>query len=221
MDILQLSQEKERVFRITFPNGEVVLFKLLCWQDYKAFTKAFEKLVIPHDVLVDRLLKRCILDVSLLDTFDKKHAGIPYTIVDLIMCLSGPSSEPETFNQTLEFARQQVDTIESQIVMLICRAFPAYKPEELFLMKWSEVVLRLVQAERILINRGELTESIRMLTQQDIEQANKKQTLDIDKLVRDGPPREVEKPTRREPNPNQARQLNAVRALKQRQREMR
>jgi len=221
MDILQLAQNKERVFRITFPNGEVVLFKLLCWQDFKAFQNALDKQIIPRDVVVDRLLRRCILDLSVLETFDTKPAGIPYTIAELVMALSGPSPNPDLFNEVLEVARKQATTVENQIVVLICKAFPAYKPEDLMAMKWSEVVIRLAQAEQILISRNELQEPIKMLTKAELEHAEKAKTLDIDKLVHEGLPREQETERGREASPQQQRQLESVKALKRRQREMR
>jgi hypothetical protein len=83
-----------------------------------------------------------------------------------------------------------VDTLNSQIIMVVCRAFPAYKPEEVMDMAWADVLLRLAQAERILMKQTppELTEPIRMLGPEEQEQAAQKQDgqIDVNQLIKDG-----------------------------------
>jgi hypothetical protein len=117
------------------------------------------------------------------------RAGIVSTVVKLIMQMSGPAN-PESFNSDLEIARKLVDTLNSQVIMVICRAFPAYKPEDIADMQWSDVLIRLAQAERILMKKQppELMEPLRMLNEEELEQTKQKQPgqIDVNALVKDG-----------------------------------
>jgi hypothetical protein len=116
------------------------------------------------------------------------RAGVVSTVVGLIMQMSGPASL-ETFNSDMDVARTMVDTLNSQVVMVICRAFP-YKPEEVMDMPWADVMIRLAQAERILMmkNPPELAEPIRMLSKEEQEQAQpaKNGQIDVNQLIKDG-----------------------------------
>jgi hypothetical protein len=118
------------------------------------------------------------------------RAGIVPTVVGVIMNNSGPGEDPKAFNNTLDAIRPAVDSINSQIVMLICRAFPAYKPEDIYKMPWEDVVLRVVQAERILLygNPPQIQEPIRLLTGDELEKKTKKKPgkINVEELIADG-----------------------------------
>lgn len=189
MDLLVEAEQGNRTFRITFPTGERVPFRLLRWGDFNAYQELFVKQIIPKDVLEDTIFRKCCLDPVCIDSMHEMYAGVVTTVVDMIMHLSGPN-DVDTFNQDIEIARKMINTINSQVVMVICRAFPAYKPEDILGMPWADILLRLAQAECILMSRNppELTEPIRMLTKQEQDAAQQKQQgqVNVNELIKDG-----------------------------------
>lgn len=192
MDLLPFVLQGQKVYQITFPSGESIPFKLLNWQQFLAYRDAIQKGIIPQDILEASIFRECVLDQNTLDEVSEMRAGVVATIAGLVMTSSGPSEEPASFNQQLDSMRAHVDTVDSQIVMIICRAFPSYTPEEIMQLPWTTIALRLAQAERILMLRKppELEEPMKLLTIEEIEAINKKQKknkrIDPADLVRDG-----------------------------------
>ncbi len=189
MDLLQEAQKGNRCFSIRFPNGKRIPFRLLSWKDFNKYWELSQKGTIPADIVEDAVFRQCCLDPVCIDRADEMLAGVISTTVAIIMQMSGPANL-DGFNGDMDTARNLVDTLNSQIVMVICRAFPAYKPEEIGEMSWSNVLIRLAQAERILMKKNppELTEPIRMLSPEEQQDAVQKDPgqIDVDKLIKDG-----------------------------------
>ena len=187
MNLLTHAREGNRVFSITLPSGERVLFKLLSWKDFNVYWEVSQKGTVPQDIVEKSVFEQCCLDPVILQKVPDMRAGIVSTVVSLIMTMSGPNA-PESFNSDMDVARSLVDTLNSQIVMVICRAFPAYKPEDISSMAWSEVLIRLAQAERILMHKNppELSEPIRLLNQEEVKSQPDPGQIDVDQLIRDG-----------------------------------
>lgn len=189
MDLLAEAGQGNRVFRITFPSGERVPFRLLSWKDFNKYWELSQKGTIPADIVEDAVFRQCCLDPVCIDNAHEMRAGIVSTVVGLIMQMSGPANL-DGFNSDMDVARSMVDTLNSQVVMVICRAFPAYKPEEVMDMSWSSVLIRLAQAERILMKKipPEMEEPIRMLSPEEREEAQQKDDgqIDVNQLIKDG-----------------------------------
>jgi hypothetical protein len=189
MDLLAEARQGNRTFQITFPTGEVIPFRLLSWKDFETFWELSQKGTIPADILEDVIFRECCLDPVWHEKIYDARAGIVSTVVGLINQMSSPAS-PESFNNDIETARQLVDSMNSQVIMIICQAFPAYKPEEIMEMAWSDVLIRLAQAERILMKRvpPELTEPLRLLSPEEQKEAEKKASgqVDVNQLIQDG-----------------------------------
>jgi hypothetical protein len=190
MDLMPFVLNRTRVFGFTLPSGESIPFKLLNWKEFCGYRDAALKGTIPQDIIDASVFNDCVLDPIVLDGIMDYHAGIVPTIAGLIMTLSGPSMVPAEFNQQLDQARANVDTIDAQVVMTICRAFPAYTPEDVQNLTWPNVVARLAQAERILLSKvpPELTGPFKLLTPEEAEQEQKKNSKKINPadLVKDG-----------------------------------
>jgi hypothetical protein len=189
MDLLHEAREGNRVFKITFPSGEVIPFRLLSWDDFNKYEGLSQKGTIPADIVEDSIFRQCCLDPVRIDESYEMRAGIVSTVVGLIMHMSGPG-DIDGFNNDMNIAREMVDTLNSQVIMVICRAFPAYKPEEIGEMSWSDVLVRLAQAERILMKKNppELMEPISILSKEEQELASHKQSgqIDVGQLIKDG-----------------------------------
>lgn len=187
MNLLQHAREGRRIFRITFPDGEQIPFKLLDWKEFNTYWTLYTKGTIVSDVLEDELFRECVVDSDCIDRMHEMPAGVVPTVVGVIMQLSGPT-QLEHFNNSLDLQRQQVDTINSQVIMSICQAFPAYKPEDIEKMPWHTVLERLAQAERILMNMGFLKEPLKLLTPEEAAktQGHTKGRVNVEDLVADG-----------------------------------
>jgi len=189
MNLLEEAGKGHRTFSITFPSGERIPFRLLSWSDFTKYWQLSQKATVPNDIVEDAIFRKCCIDQICIDNIHEMRAGIITTVVGLIMQMSGPI-DLSRFNTDMDIARSMVDTLDSQILMIICRAFPAYKPEEIGNMPWNDVLVRLAQAERILMRKvpPELTEPIRILNPE--EQKESKQLgpgeLDVNQLIKDG-----------------------------------
>lgn len=126
-----------------------VLFKPLNYADCetaKRICNAFPSLA---PVVEDNIWEQCVIEHTLHGTVHTLNAGIISTIVRLILHFSNPLSAHD-INDSLENLRSQTLDIREDIVLKICQAFPAYKPEEVENMEWQVQLKRLVQAEKIL-----------------------------------------------------------------------
>jgi len=188
MNLLEAAKQGSRVFKITFPTGEIIPFSLLSWEEFNQYWTLSQKGTVPSDIVEDAIFRKCCIDETILEQAYGMRAGVISTVVGLIMRMSGPA-DPSTFNADMEIARSHVDTLNSQIIMIICRAFPAYKPEEVTQLSWRDVLLRLAQAERILMKMTppELTEPIRLLAEaEQKKEAPGPGKIDVNQLIKEG-----------------------------------
>lgn len=133
-----------------------VLFKPLTYADCqtaKRITKAYPAL---GPVVEDNIWEECVIEHTLPGTLETLNAGIVSTIVRLILHFSNPSSLEEIQRQ-VDLLRDEAQDIRDEIVTKICKAFPAYKPEEIENMEWTQQLKRLIQAEEILGTKFEFT----------------------------------------------------------------
>lgn len=223
MDILAEAKQGNRVFKIEFPDGTRVLFRSLVWERFNMYMELQLKGSLPNDLIEDAIFRECVLDAVTIDSMGRFRAGVVHTVASVAMHISGPA-DLETVNPSLEIARTQVDSLNSQIVMVICRAFPAYSPEDIEAMPWNKVLIRLAQAERILMTKNppELAEPVRVLDPQEAADIKKKENnrVDTGELIRDGqrmgteenrtPPVAGFDHQRPEPNPQQVEQIRAL-----------
>ena len=189
MNLIEEAKQGNRVFRVEFPDGTRIIFRLLDWHRFRVYYELLQKGTIPAAVLEDAIYRESVLKHSDIEDMSKLRAGVVSTVSMVVMMMSGPATQ-DLFNPTLELCRSQVDTLDSQILMIICRAFPAYKPEEIEALPWSTVLMRLAQAERILMSKNppELAEPISILSPDDAAKKKKSQSgkIDAGDLVQEG-----------------------------------
>lgn len=100
-------------------------------------------------------------------------AGTVPTVVQNIMMFSGPGSIDQ-FNQQLNSARVVASMAMHEMVGVICRAFAAYTPEQVYALKYDDFLLRLAQAESMLMKAGVLTQPLELLSKEEQGKARKK-----------------------------------------------
>ena len=126
-----------------------VLFKPLSYADCETAKRICKNYPALAPIVEDDIWKQCVIENTLQGTLDTMNAGIVSTIVRLIIGFSQPTTAKEIEDDVAEI-RKNSKTIREDIVIKICQAFPAYKPEDVEAMEWKTQLRRLVQAEKIL-----------------------------------------------------------------------
>ncbi len=144
------------------PDGLVIPWRPLSIGEYFEYENKFSIGVIAPSVLEDEIFRKCVADKVIAENLDRLKAGTVTTVVANIMKESGPVSALE-IEQALEVGRQRANQVIHKLVTLICRAFPGYKPDDLYALPFDVFMLRLAQAEDKLIAQGTLQEPISMI----------------------------------------------------------
>ena len=166
--------EEDIIFQTRFDDGYVI-WRTLPWSEYRKYRDARSLLGPKIDVEIEKAVyDKCVLfstydipppleiedhEVSqwIEDCRDDQPAGVVPTVVKTILFMSGAKTGPAIMKQ-LDQHRPLASNIEDQIVALICKAFPAYKPEEVEKLPWQTLLKRLAQAEMLLGHTLELVD---------------------------------------------------------------
>lgn len=167
MDLLDAFQKYKNLYRIYFQDGLEVYFRLLTHDEYLAFTRLYPSQAVYPSAIEDEILKRAIINNEILAHEDILRAGALDTVLKLIMKFSSIEYSSETgaigrFNDLMSSARTLANHPENFTTTFICRAFPAYKPEDVEQMDLNTRALRLAQAETILMRTGFIEEPIEL-----------------------------------------------------------
>lgn len=195
-----------KVFVTYLPDGMQVPWRPLDIGEYLDFQNTLATGQYARAYIEDEIFRKCVLDEGLIAKLDKLKAGTVSTVTATIMAYSGPQNSDE-LNFALNFSRQTSDQVLHHMVPLICQAFPAYKPEEVYAMDYETFMMRLAQSERKLLQLGQLQEPISFSDSSQEEQPKKTPNIPIKELrdvweeQRDGPrqppkPKPVPKPLR-------------------------
>ena len=101
------------------------------------------------------------------------------TIVKSVLFMSGAQDGRQIMEQ-LNQHRPLIANLEDQLIVEVCRAFPAYKPEELEALSWQDFLKRAAQAEIILGYPFELFDE-----EEERKKMEDKQRIDIQKEIRE------------------------------------
>lgn len=126
-----------------------VLFKLLDYNKVKIAEKICNAYPSLAPTIEDNIWEECVIEHSFPYVLDDLNAGIVSTVVRVILRMSIPATLDEV-EKVLQEARDQNADIRDDIIIKICQAFPAYKPEEVEGLDWQMQLKRLSQAEKIL-----------------------------------------------------------------------
>lgn len=126
-----------------------VLFKSLSYEDCETAKRICNNYPALAPVVEDDIWKECVIESTLSGTVDTLNAGIVSTIVRLILGFSNPTSLKDIDFEITKI-RDESQNIREDMIIKICQAFPAYKPEDVEAMEWKTQLKRLVQAEKIL-----------------------------------------------------------------------
>ena len=166
-----------------------VTYRLLTWKEFNMYNDLLETGVLPAVSIKDAIFKCCVLDTAVKTNIDSLLAGEVLTVVDLILVQSGPYSI-ESIDAKLEEKRRNAATINSQIIAMICQAFPAYTPDDIDKMNWDRIMEIFAMAEAMMLDTGKITEPV-SLTGKKKRQTNNnipfdptKENIDLEKALR-------------------------------------
>src|SRR3990167_9894738 len=166
------------VFVTEAPDGLIIPWKPLSLGDFYKYDALFRETYIDPSVLENEVFSKCVTDPILVKEILNQKAGTITTVVKSIMEASGPNSIDE-FNQILDYYRLVVQQPIHQLVSVICRAFPAYNPDDVYAMTFHIMMERLALAESKLMQLGLLNEPIELTNNLEKETREKsKVTLD-------------------------------------------
>lgn len=159
VDLPSLRRKYGPVFVTTLENGHVVPWKLLSVGEYLEYSGLLETGVYARATIEDEIFQKCVVDEYTLEHLPELKAGTVSTVVQDIITNSGPTTISE-LNSTLDIFRMVATQAVHQTVSLIAQAFPAYKLEDIYNMKYSDFMLRLAQAESKLLQLGVLEQAL-------------------------------------------------------------
>lgn len=146
-----------------FPDGLEIPWRQLTLQEFLDYSDLISSGRYTEIEVEDEIFTLCVLDTIFSDNIDILTSGTVATVVGHILQASGPATITN-INEDLDWARRHTDDFMSQAATLICSVYPAYKPEELFNMKYSDFMKRLAMAERRLLELGILSEPLQALS---------------------------------------------------------
>ena len=129
----------------TSADDKTVVFRPLTWKEQHSLVEGATE----DCEQADNIVKACLLYPeydSLIEDFD---AGVVETLATEIVSASGFSSV-EAFNEGLIWAREETQKVEYEVIAAICKAFPAYTPEDVYDLQFLDIMVRLAIAEKIL-----------------------------------------------------------------------
>lgn len=147
------------VFLTVFEDGTEVPWKLLSTENFLKYDYLTKVQEYPFTVYEDEIFELTVLDKSLIDNIHNLKAGIVSTVAMYIMQYSGPQNIDDV-NMLLELKRHEVQHVLHNVVMWIIKAFPAYTPDDLYKLDYSELTQRLALAETSLLSFGVITEPL-------------------------------------------------------------
>lgn len=147
------------VYISVLPDNTRIPWKLLSLGDYFEYDTLIIERRLPLCVIEDEIFKKCVVDQSLVHNISQLKAGDVSTVATAIRLYSGPQTVDE-LNEGLEIHRHIASQLQHKLVTTICSVFTSYKPEDIYAMDYSTILLRLAQAERFLLESGSISEPI-------------------------------------------------------------
>lgn len=168
------------VFVTTFPDGTSIPWKPLSLGEVKKYNSLFAEGRIPAFILEEEIFSKCVVDKTAVQNLGHLKAGVIPTVVYGILAQSDPP-DPESFNNLLAHKRASIaSNVLDGFVMMVCRAFPAYKPEDVYAMDYITLVERLALAEPILMGMGVIEEPISLVRHGEEQPPPEKERPQID-----------------------------------------
>ena len=145
---------EDGLYSIHLDSG-VVVFKTMTLEQMKSVERVLQNFQSLKEDIEQEIWNKCVVKHTYLDQ-RSMPAGVISTLAETVARLSSPSSIDEIM-EDVQIGRGTLIDAREQAVLFICRAFPAYKPEDVESLEWQKIVKRIAQAEMVLQMPFELT----------------------------------------------------------------
>lgn len=142
-ELPRLKQEHGHIYAVQTAGG-IYAVRALNWREFRHAQQLAQSEVLPES------------DIALMGLVwpeeipDDAPAGVFHTLSLVIFNVSG-FENPVSLDAALAWADSELDIdVEHTLIMTICKAFPAYKPEDLYELPFLDLMIRFKQAERML-----------------------------------------------------------------------
>lgn len=147
-----------------FPDNLEIPWRQLTLQEFLDYDNLFRSSNYTAAEIEDEIFQLVVLESVFTENIDILPAGVVSTVAAQVLQVSGVDS-PEQLSEDLHLARQQVQDFITSAVTLICSVFPAYKPEDVFNLKYDVFMVRLAMAEKRLLELGLIIEPLSVIVE--------------------------------------------------------
>ena len=158
-DLLELRRIHGNVFISELANDQKIPWRPLSIDEYLKYDKLLRSGVYPQAYVEDEIFIKCVLSQAYTENIDVLRAGIVQQVALDILACSGPNTIQE-LDQLLNIYRQEANQVIHELVSIVCQAFPAYKPEDVYAMDYGTLMFRVAQAEEKLLRTGLISEPL-------------------------------------------------------------
>jgi len=173
LELALLRQIYGSVYATVLPDGRYIPWKPLPLKDYLELEALRAVGTYTQSQLEDEVFRKCVLDELIVDRMDKLKAGTVSAVAATIFANSGPQSVDE-LGYIFNANRNLVQGVIHQMVSMICQAFPAYTPDDVYNMDYETMMQRAALAEEKLLRMGILNERI-VFEQQGVPEEQQQQ----------------------------------------------
>jgi len=131
----------------------IIPFRLLSLVEFNNCKTSLVLGAIPAQDIYDYVYRTCVLNKAYVEQPDDLRAGVPTTLAQLILYMSGPN-DMRLVQDLLTVERHVAQTFESQMRTTICRAFNGYTMDKLDDLSFPQLVKLFAEAEASLLNAG-------------------------------------------------------------------
>ena len=149
--VSELKKKWVNIFLLETRDGPFI-FRPLSRKEYLEILDLYN---VIGDMAEEEVLSRCVLYPQEFD--EDLRAGTISTVVDCIINISG-FSDPEVFTGLLEENRKKMDLADSQMIILLLKAFPHLTLEKINNLDIQQLTYYLALAEQLLGNTVNITQ---------------------------------------------------------------
>jgi hypothetical protein len=142
-ELPRLKKDHKHVYAVKTMGG-IFAVRPLLWGEFKFIQEKVEREMSPELFIA----KHALLWPDNIP--EEAPAGVIHTLASVVINISG-FENPVALQSALAQAEYELDqNPEHMIIMTICKAFPAYKPEDLYNLPFLDLIQRFKMAEMML-----------------------------------------------------------------------
>lgn len=156
--LASIVKQNDDLFAIEIEETEII-FRLPPIKQALQFRKLLDlSTESTANIIHESIFRAYVLDEYLVNKAHDIPAGLPETISNLILFLSGQGKEVEEYTELLFQAyRSQANSNDMYMKRTICQVFPSYTFDSLDELNYQKLVNIFIQAETVLFERGIIT----------------------------------------------------------------